>query len=373
VALLANLSRGFRGAVGVIGDPTRPPVTAWSKELGGTYDDGRLHTQVALFRLDVSNERILDPVTREVSDAGESVRQGVSLDLTWTAVPRLRLLLEGTYNDAKITGVTESGEITVPDGLAAAVAGRPLVPNLHDVPLTPGSTVPGVARWLGHTGVEADLLTSLTTRALVRFSGPFTPIGEPGVPHPGVCGARPRRIDPPGGLRHDARLRPAQRLRYPVPRAQGLGIPESRRAAEPPRLGALRRRLMSVSTLIGEHHMRSTLLARCLPALLLTGTLGACSDDESPSGTEDHTPTTYSVLVNGTETQPPFALVEGQAVTVQLKFFNAEAGGSRHRGGRALRRAYVLACGPGDRDPGSGPQLPLHGHRRDRGHRHGAR
>jgi hypothetical protein len=70
--------------------------------------------------------------------------------------------------------------------------------------------------------------------------------------------------------------------------------------------------------------MRSTLLARCLPALLLAGVLAACSDDESPSGTEDHTPTTYTVLVNGTETQPPFALVEGQPVTVQLKFFNAE-------------------------------------------------
>ena len=48
--------------------------------------------------------------------------------------------------------------------------------------------------------------------------------------------------------------------------------------------------------------MRS-LLARNLPALLLTGTLAACGDDESPSGTEDHTPATYTVLVNGTETQ----------------------------------------------------------------------
>ena len=70
--------------------------------------------------------------------------------------------------------------------------------------------------------------------------------------------------------------------------------------------------------------MRFSLLARTLPALLLTGALAACSDDESPSGTEDHTPATYTVLVNGTETQPPFVLVEGQAVTVQLKFFNAE-------------------------------------------------
>jgi hypothetical protein len=70
--------------------------------------------------------------------------------------------------------------------------------------------------------------------------------------------------------------------------------------------------------------MRRSLLARALPALLLTGALAACSDNESPSGTEDHTPTTYSVLVNGSEMLPPIVLVEGQAVTVQLKFFNAE-------------------------------------------------
>lgn len=70
--------------------------------------------------------------------------------------------------------------------------------------------------------------------------------------------------------------------------------------------------------------MGSSLLARTFPALLLTGALAACSDAESPSATEDHTPTTYSVLVNGTEVQPPIVLVEGQAVSVQLKFFNAE-------------------------------------------------
>ena len=70
--------------------------------------------------------------------------------------------------------------------------------------------------------------------------------------------------------------------------------------------------------------MRSSLLARTLPALLLTGGLAACSDNESPSGTEDHTPTSYTVLVNGSEMQPPIVLVEGQPVTVQLKFFNAE-------------------------------------------------
>ena len=236
VALLANLSRGFRGAIGVIGDPSRPPVTAWSKELGSSYDDSRLHAQVALFRIDVSDERILDPVTREVSDAGQSVRQGVSLDLTWTAVPRVRLLFEGTYNDAKITGIEQGGGVTVSNELAAAVVPGPLVPNLHDVPLTPGSKVPGVASWLGHSGVEADLLTSVTSRALVRFSGPFTPIGEPGVRTQEYAvldlGASIRLGQ--AGTTLDFDLLNAFDTRYPELRASGFlnpGAPRSLRAA----------------------------------------------------------------------------------------------------------------------------------------------
>jgi hypothetical protein len=70
--------------------------------------------------------------------------------------------------------------------------------------------------------------------------------------------------------------------------------------------------------------MRSSLLIRSVPALLLAGALVACSDDETPAGTEDHTPTTYSVLVNGTEMQPPLTFTTNQSATVQLKFFNAE-------------------------------------------------
>jgi hypothetical protein len=70
--------------------------------------------------------------------------------------------------------------------------------------------------------------------------------------------------------------------------------------------------------------MRSNLLLPGVPALLLAGALAACSDTESPAGTEDHTPTTYSVLVNGSEMQPPLTFAAGQTATVQLKFFNAE-------------------------------------------------
>jgi outer membrane cobalamin receptor len=236
VALLANLSRGFRGAVGVIGDPTRPPATAWSKEVGVSYDDSRLQARLALFRLDVSNERILDPVTREVSDAGESVRQGVSLDLTWAAVSRLRFLFEGTVNDAKITGVSSGATVTVPEALVARVPAGPIVPILHEVPLTPGSQVPGVARWFGRTGVEADLLSSLTSRALVRFSGPYTPIGEPGVRTQEYAvvdlGASVRLAG--SGTTLDLDLLNAFDTRYPELRASGFlnpGAPRSLRAA----------------------------------------------------------------------------------------------------------------------------------------------
>ena len=70
--------------------------------------------------------------------------------------------------------------------------------------------------------------------------------------------------------------------------------------------------------------MRSALLLCSVPALVLAGGLAACSGDESPAGTEDHTPATYSVLVNGTEMQPPLTFGAGQTATVQLKFFNAK-------------------------------------------------
>jgi outer membrane receptor protein involved in Fe transport len=180
ISLLASFSRGFRGAVGVIGDPSRPPVIAWAKEVGATYQGDKVGARLALFRFDVSKERIQDPVTREVSDAGESRRQGVSLELSVAAAPTVRVEAEGTWNDAKITGVAESdGEVTVP--ALAVVPGEVPIPRLHDVPLTPGARVPGVARYSGRLGVEATLSGTIQSRSSLRFSGPFTPIGEPSI------------------------------------------------------------------------------------------------------------------------------------------------------------------------------------------------
>jgi outer membrane receptor protein involved in Fe transport len=183
VFLQASLARGFRGAVGTIQDPTRHPVIAWAKEIGASWLDERTEIRLALFRFDVAHERILDPVTREVTEAGESVRQGVSLDVAITPRDGLRLAAEATWNDAKITDVAEPAGTAPAIADAALVTGwRPVTATAnHDQPLEPGAQVPGVARYNGRLGVDAAITTSVASRVALRFSGPFTPIGEPSL------------------------------------------------------------------------------------------------------------------------------------------------------------------------------------------------
>jgi outer membrane receptor protein involved in Fe transport len=183
VSLRASIARGFRGAVGTITDPLRHPVIAWAKEVGASWLDERVEARISLFRFDVSHERILDPVTREVTEAGESVRQGVSLEVAFTPRPGLRVAAEGTWNDARITDVAGMPGTAPATARAALTTGwRPVtaVAN-HDEPLEPGARVPGVARYTGRLGVEAALTGSLESRAALRLSGPFTPIGEPSI------------------------------------------------------------------------------------------------------------------------------------------------------------------------------------------------
>ena len=66
--------------------------------------------------------------------------------------------------------------------------------------------------------------------------------------------------------------------------------------------------------------VRSTLLRLAACAALPLAV--ACGGDET-QGTEDHTPVTYTMLVDGTEASPPLTLTAGQTVRVRLKFFNA--------------------------------------------------
>jgi outer membrane receptor protein involved in Fe transport len=234
IALLASLARGFRGAVGTIGDPAREPVVAWSKEVGATYQGQRIEGRVALFRFDVGNERILDPVTREVTEAGESVRQGVSLELSVTPAAGLRVGGEATWNDARIT---DAGAPAPAEVMAALTTTWRRVTTLarHDEPLEPGSRVPGVARYTGRIFAEAAVGRSIESRGTLRFSGPFTPIGEPNVRTQAYVVADLGATVPlGGGPRLDLDLLNVFDGKYPELRASGFlnpGAPRTLRLA----------------------------------------------------------------------------------------------------------------------------------------------
>jgi hypothetical protein len=173
---IATVSRGFRGAIGTITDPRQPLVTEWSQEVGVQARSGRTEAQLSLFQTHTRNERILDPVTPQISDAGTSRRRGISAAIAFSFSRRVRFSAEGTFNDARITGIRDSSSALVAP-LRAATA-TPPNPSFHDVPLTPGSSVPGVARYLGRAELGVAATPALDLRALIRWSGPFTPIGE---------------------------------------------------------------------------------------------------------------------------------------------------------------------------------------------------
>lgn len=184
LAFFGSVSRGFRGAPGVIGDPGRAPLIAWSSELGFELRHSALTVGASLFRLDVGNERIQDPVTREISSAGSSVRQGIDARVELLAGSRFALRASGTYNDAELSGsYADAHEDN--DGVAAAAPNLIFAAHaMHPIDAEPGQRVPGVARWSGRIEGEAALSTSAMAprlRSTVRFVGPFIPIGEPDV------------------------------------------------------------------------------------------------------------------------------------------------------------------------------------------------
>ena len=234
-SLLGSFSQGFRGAPGVIGDPTLDPIRGWSKEVGARYDGAGITAQLALFRLDVSHERIQDPVTREVLATGRTKRQGISANVEASVTRTLTLFVDGTVNDATVKG--ERGGAVAPVVVLADLAAVPgLRPNFHIEPLEPGDHVPNVSRWLGRVGVEAALTPRLATRAMVRFSGPYTPIGEPDTEtqsYAVVDIGTSVRVSPLGAVL-DLELQNLLDAKYPEIRASGFlnpGAPRTLRAA----------------------------------------------------------------------------------------------------------------------------------------------
>jgi outer membrane receptor protein involved in Fe transport len=236
-SLLTSLSQGFRGAPGVIAEPSLEPIRGWSKEVGARYDGSSVKAQVALFRLDVSHERIQDPVTREVLPTGKSVRQGINLDAEVRLTRRLTLTADGTINDAHVKGDggSDATPLIVPD-LGIGRGGTPIRPSFHIEPLEPGDPVPNVAQWLGRVGLEAAWTPRISTRALVRFSGPYTPIGEPGVETRSyaVLDAGASVLLAPLGAMLDLEVQNLFDTKYPEIRASAFinpGAPRTLRAA----------------------------------------------------------------------------------------------------------------------------------------------
>ncbi len=195
---LASTSRGFRGAPGVIADPTRAPVTAWSHELGLDAERRAFRLHLALFRLDARNERVFNPVTLGVSSAGQSRRQGLDLRASWRAASpeesgrRFSFRIPGgtelfsslTLNDARFLGELPA---------AGGVIVRPVQNGAfhdHNIPILPGDRVPGVAAITGRIGADGPWRASFARASAVdgarwrvsyRLLGSFVPIGEPGL------------------------------------------------------------------------------------------------------------------------------------------------------------------------------------------------
>jgi outer membrane receptor protein involved in Fe transport len=172
LSLMASSSRGFRSAVGVVGDPERDPVVTWANEVGLEYDRSRFSAHVSLFRNDVSNERIQDPITLEISSSGSSVRQGIEAISEVGLWGGVRLSGRATLTDAVLSG--QYADAHDDHNQAGTGTGDPAAES-------PEQDVPGVADYLAQVALEAPIWRALEGRVEWRVTGPYTPIGEPDV------------------------------------------------------------------------------------------------------------------------------------------------------------------------------------------------
>jgi outer membrane receptor protein involved in Fe transport len=219
VSLTASTSRGFRSAVGVVGDPDRLPVMAWANELGVGYEAPSFAAHLSVFRMDVSNERILNPVTLEIASTGSSVRQGVEATVEISPFDGATLFARGTLTNAVLSGryADAHDDHNQPSGGPAVQS--------------PKQDVPGVARYLGQAAVEVPLWGSLRGRVEGHLTGPYVPIGEPDATT-GAYATLDASIAYPIGdtLRLDLEVRNLFDRVYPETRSSGYVSPGTPRS-----------------------------------------------------------------------------------------------------------------------------------------------
>ncbi len=165
LGIYANASRGFRSANGIIIDPTLSPITAWAYETGLKFDRQGTSASVSLFRMDVSNEETLNPVTLVSTSGGASRRQGVELDWRVPLTPLFTTSGNWTFNDARYRNLVAAPE----DGGGA--------PEVLD-----GQRVYNTSKYVGVAAVDITPAgTYVRGRVSGNFVGPYSPFDEPGV------------------------------------------------------------------------------------------------------------------------------------------------------------------------------------------------
>jgi iron complex outermembrane receptor protein len=158
-AFYANASRGFRQTDGVIDDPSLPLITAWAYESGVKFDLRRANIDIALFRMDVSDEQTFDPISLTSTSGGHSRRQGVEIDVRANLGDALALDGDWTFTDAKY------GNLVTEDGDTLS-----------------GARVFNTARYSGSASLQlAPPSSSWSAHVGTNVVGPYTPFAEPGV------------------------------------------------------------------------------------------------------------------------------------------------------------------------------------------------
>lgn len=173
---IASSARGFRSAVGIIGDPTREPYLSWSHEVGVQREGDRWEAEVTGFWTNVENERVLDPVTLQPSGAGESTRRGVDVELGVQLPWRLRAEISGTWNHARLDAPYVDAHEDHPHNVF-----DPTDPSAGSETAEYATWVPGLAQYLGSVRVGGSVTEDIFARAGWRLVGPHVPIGEPSV------------------------------------------------------------------------------------------------------------------------------------------------------------------------------------------------
>ena len=164
LGVYGNVSRGFRSPNGVISDPTLVPITAWAYESGVKFDRGTASASAAIFRMDVSNEETVNPVTLVVTTGGSSRRQGVELDWHVPFASAFSLSGDWTFNDARYRSL-----VAVPEDGGAPVA-------------LSGLRVYNTSKYIGAAALDVSLLRGGGhVRISGNWVGPYSPFDEPGV------------------------------------------------------------------------------------------------------------------------------------------------------------------------------------------------